>query len=114
MPGQFVSQWESMERSREFISERIRPLTEGADTAAMAAGGPGLPRAFKWRDETLSIATVLETWRKSGPCAHGSGEAHARKHWFEVMTTTGRRAAALRANRRANHRPPLRRARGRR
>jgi len=81
-----------MEHSGEFISERIRPLTEGADTAAMAAGGPGLSQAFKWRDETLGIATVLETWRESGPCTHGSGEAYARKHWFEVMTTTGRRA----------------------
>ena len=68
----------------EFVSEAIKPVVETADTNAMAAGGPGLPQEFVWRDQPLRIAAVLRTWRETGPCKHGSSESYVRKHWFEV------------------------------
>ena len=72
-----------------FISEPIRPDGETFDTARMAVGGPGLPPRFRWKNETIRIARVLRTWRETGPCDHGSGEAYVRKHWFEVVTDSG-------------------------
>lgn len=75
-----------------FVSEAIKPVVATADTKAMAAGGPGLPREFVWRGETLGIAAVLRTWREAGPCTHGSPERYVRKHWFEVETTSHRKA----------------------
>jgi phosphoribosylglycinamide formyltransferase-1 len=72
-----------------FVSEPIEPLGGSFDTARMAVGGPGLPRAFAWRGETLEIATVVRTWRETGPCRHGSPEVYVRKHWFEVTTCAG-------------------------
>ncbi|MEW6674294.1 MAG: DUF6504 family protein [Thermodesulfobacteriota bacterium] len=80
------------EKGQAFVSEPIQPDTKAADTAAMAAGEPGLPRKFIWRGETLGIAAVLRTWRETGPCRHGSGEMYVRKHWFEVATTLNQTA----------------------
>ena len=77
--------------SEQFISETITPVPGTADTARMAAGEPGLPRAFVWHGETLEIAGVLRTWRETGPCHHGSDERYVRKHWYEVMTVGGQR-----------------------
>jgi hypothetical protein len=75
-----------------FVSEPIKPVVATSDPNAMAAGGPGLPRAFVWRGETLGIAAVLRTWRETGPCKHGSSEMYVRKHWFEVVTTANQAA----------------------
>jgi phosphoribosylglycinamide formyltransferase-1 len=75
--------------AERFISEAITPLPGSADTARMAAGEPGLPAAFLWRGETLTVATVLRTWRETGRCTHGSPEKYARKHWFEIQTDAG-------------------------
>jgi Family of unknown function (DUF6504) len=55
----------------------------------MAAGGPGLPREFVWRDQAVRVAEVLREWRDTGPCHHGSGEMYVRKHWFEIRTSSG-------------------------
>jgi len=77
---------------QEFVSEAIKPVVGTADVNAMTTGGPGLPREFIWRGETLGIAAVLRTWRDTGPCKHGSSEQYVRKHWFEVRTTCGRKA----------------------
>jgi len=77
--------------SEEFIGEAIQPVAEMIDTGRMAAGGPGLPRQFRWRSEIVSITRVLNTWRETGPCRHGSGEQYVRKHWFEVATDSGLR-----------------------
>ena len=77
---------------QEFVSEAIKPVVATADPKTMAAGGPGLPREFVWRGETLGIAAVLRTWRETGPCKHGSSESYVRKHWFEVETTANLRA----------------------
>jgi hypothetical protein len=71
-----------------FVSEAIMPVIATSDTARMAAGEPGLPRAFVWRGRTIEIEAVLRTWRETGRCSHGSSELYARKHWFEVATTT--------------------------
>ncbi len=75
--------------AEDFIGEAIEPVAETFDTSRMAGGGPGLPREFRWRTEIVRIARVLNTWRETGPCRHGSGEQYVRKHWFEVQTDTG-------------------------
>lgn len=72
-----------------FIDEAVTPLTATADTARMAAGEPGMPRAFLWHGRTVEVAAVLRSWRETGPCRHGSGEMYVRKHWFEIATTDG-------------------------
>lgn len=81
------------ENEQKFVSEAIEPVVATADTGAMAAGGPGLPREFVWRGRTLGIAAVLGTRRETGRCRHGSSEAYVRKHWFDVRTACGRRAS---------------------
>ena len=70
----------------QFISEPIVPLTGPADTAAMARGEPGLPSGFTWRNQCYAIVEVLDKWKESGPCHHGSGERYLRKHWYKVRT----------------------------
>jgi phosphoribosylglycinamide formyltransferase-1 len=75
--------------AEQFISEAIQPVAETIDAARMSTGGPGLPRQFRWRSQTIQIAQVLNTWRETGPCHHGSGEQYVRKHWFEVRTDSG-------------------------
>ena len=73
-----------------FVSETIKPVAATCDTAAMAAGGPGLPRQFVWRGNAVEVTAVIAAWRETGPCRHGSPERYVRKHWFEVETTAGR------------------------
>ena len=75
--------------SEQFISAPIQPIGETFDAARMSTGEPGLPRLFRWKSQTIQIARVLRTWRETGPCHHGSGEAYVRKHWFEVLTDSG-------------------------
>jgi hypothetical protein len=73
----------------QFISAAIQPIAGTFDAARMSAGGPGLPRQFRWGTQTIQIAQVLKSWRETGPCHHGSGEMYVRKHWFEVLTDAG-------------------------
>lgn len=73
-----------------FISEMIKPLPGELDAGRAAAGEPALPLAFQWRGETVRVASVVRTWKESGPCTHGSGERYVRKHWYEVSTDDGR------------------------
>jgi len=49
-----------------FVSEAIIPVISTCDASRMAAGEPGLPRAFLWRGRTIEIAAVLRTWRETG------------------------------------------------
>lgn len=72
-----------------FVSEPITPHAGSADAAAMARGGPGLPAAFTWRGQTLTVCALTRAWRETAPCTHGSGERYARKHWFEFVTPAG-------------------------
>ncbi len=71
-----------------FVSEAIKPVVATSDTSRMATGEPGLPREFVWRGRTIEIEAVLRTWRETGKCSHGSPELYARKHWFEVDTSS--------------------------
>ncbi len=74
----------------QLISEPIQPI-ELANTA-MAAGEPALPMRFRWREEECKIAEVVEKHREFQPEGHRAGnEKYLRKHWFEVITTTGQR-----------------------
>lgn len=75
--------------AERFVSEALIPVTSTCDTSRMASGEPGLPRKFLWRGQTLEIATVLRSWRETGKCSHGSSERYVRKHWFEVVETSG-------------------------
>jgi len=73
----------------EFIGEPIDPVKGTFDTRAMSRGEPGLPRRFRWRGQEYTVARVLETWKESGPCRHGSGELYLRKHWYRLATEDG-------------------------
>jgi phosphoribosylglycinamide formyltransferase-1 len=80
---------ESQPPAEDFIGEPITPVPGTGDARAMARGGPGLPRRFRWRGEEYEVAEVLETHRTLGPCTHGSGEQYVRKHWFTFRTSGG-------------------------
>jgi len=73
----------------EFISEAIKPVTATFDTSRMKAGEPGLPREFVWRGQKYIVKDVVRSWRKTGPCSHGSGEMYVRRHFYEVVTDSG-------------------------
>ncbi len=74
---------------REFVSEPITPVEGSFDVAAMPGGEPGLPIRFVWRGEEYEVVRVLEKWKTTGPCRHGSGEQYVRRHWFRVETADG-------------------------
>lgn len=73
----------------EFISEPIVPVAETFNTARMSLGEPGLPEEFIWHDKTYTVKKVLNTWRKTSPCTHGSGEMYVRRHYYKVLTGSG-------------------------
>ena len=70
-----------------FIGEAITPDDRSFSVSPMAMGKPGLPRKFSWRGRNFSILEVVEEWKESGDCRHGSGERYLRKHWFRVRAT---------------------------
>jgi hypothetical protein len=70
-----------------FIGEAITPEDMSFAASMMAMGSPGLPREFSWNGKRFSVIEVLEQWKQSGDCRHGSGERYVRKHWFRVRTT---------------------------
>ncbi len=69
-----------------FIGEAIRPVAGSYDTAGMSRGEPGVPKEFIWRRHRFHIKKVLNQWRETGPCTHGSAERYVRQHWYEVIT----------------------------
>jgi hypothetical protein len=73
----------------EFISEPIRPDAATFDARAMAAGQPGLPRGFTWRDRYYEITEVLEEWKVSEAEDHAGGERYYRKHFWRVRVNSG-------------------------
>jgi Family of unknown function (DUF6504) len=73
----------------QFVSESLRPLLAEVDAGRIVAGEPMLPSAFVWRGVKYSVGEVLESWKETGPCAHGSGERYVRKHWYRIRTTAG-------------------------
>jgi hypothetical protein len=72
-----------------FVGEEIKPVVATFDTSRMAVGEPGLPHEFLWRGRTFEVAAVIRSWHETGQCSHGSPERYVRKHWFEVVTTSG-------------------------
>ncbi|HWV99124.1 MAG TPA: DUF6504 family protein [Candidatus Acidoferrum sp.] len=72
-----------------FIGEPITPEDMSFSPSPMATGKPGLPRKFSWKGKTFAVLEVLEEWKESGDCRHGSGERYVRKHWFRVRTAEG-------------------------
>jgi phosphoribosylglycinamide formyltransferase-1 len=69
-----------------FIGEAITPVDGSFSTSAMAMGKPGLPRKFSWRGHHYAAVAILQEWKQSGDCRHGSGERYVRQHWFRVRT----------------------------
>ena len=74
---------------KEFVSETITPVAGSFDTASTAVGEPALPARFVWRGTEYEVVQVLDKWKTSGPCKHGSGEQYVRRHWFRVLTSDG-------------------------
>lgn len=73
-----------------FISEPITPLELA--NVSMAAGEPALPQRFRWRDAEYTVFEVVAKEREFQPEGHKAGnEKYLRKHWFEIVTTTGER-----------------------
>lgn len=79
----------SVSKTEQFVGEAIQPDPATFDVSRMAAGEPGMPWVFRWRQQTVRVTGVVRTWRETGPCRHGSGEAYVRKHWYEVQTDGG-------------------------
>lgn len=71
----------------QFVGEPLRPEGASISSTGMAAGSPGLPRRFSWKNGSFEVLEVLESWKQAGPCRHGSGERYLRKHWFRVRAT---------------------------
>jgi phosphoribosylglycinamide formyltransferase-1 len=70
-----------------FIGDPITPEDLSFSVSSMSMGKPGLPRTFSWKGRRFSVLEVLEEWKESGNCRHGSGERYIRKHWFRVRAT---------------------------
>ena len=71
------------------ISERLEPVLSEVDARRVVIGAPLLPTRFIWRKTEYAVAGVLEEWKETGPCHHGSGERYVRKHWFRLRMRTG-------------------------
>ncbi len=76
----------SDESTEQFICEKLTPVAGTANAAAMAAGAPGLPGRFTWRDRQYTVRGVLKTWKTSGACRNGSSEKYLRRHWYKIVT----------------------------
>lgn len=74
---------------KRYVGQALKPVKEAFDAGRMAAGGPGLPRAFVWRGARVDVARVLNEWKETSPCRHGSGERYVSKHWFDILTAAG-------------------------
>ena len=73
----------------ELISERLIPVMEEVDARRVVIGAPLLPTRFIWRGSEYAVSEVLEEWRETGACHHGSGERYVRKHWFRLRMAGG-------------------------
>ena len=73
----------------ELISELLTPLFEEGEARPAVIGGPILPARFLWRGREYAVAAVLQEWKETGPCRHGSGERYVRKHWFRLRMAGG-------------------------
>ena len=78
-----------MTTKEQCVSEQIKPDSDGFNAMCLVGGAPSMPRAFRWRGEEFVVAEVVDVWKETGPCTHGSAEQYVRKHWFHVRTTSG-------------------------
>jgi hypothetical protein len=72
-----------------FISENIQPEAGTIPPGPMIQGEPAFPERFIWRKQSYQLEEILETWKETGPCTHGSAERYVRKHWFRIRTVCG-------------------------
>lgn len=75
------------------VLEAVEVEASAFDAAAMAAGEPGVPRAFTWRGRRFEVVAVLDSRRETEPCRHGSAERYVRRHVSRVRTACGCLAA---------------------
>ena len=72
-----------------FVSEAIEPVKDGTlDAAALAAGEPSLPAAFRWRGELREVVEVLgggKGYRREG----FSGELYLKRHEWRLKMDDG-------------------------
>lgn len=68
--------------AKRFVSEPIYAIDSGLPT-----GEPQVPAAFRWRDETLTIASVRQTRRSTKV---DRGDTYVKRHWFELDIADGR------------------------
>jgi phosphoribosylglycinamide formyltransferase-1 len=73
----------------QLVSQQIKPLLGQVDARRIVTGEPLLPAGFIWGGAEYAVAEVLEAWKETAPCTHGSGEKYVRKHWFRIRTTGG-------------------------
>jgi len=73
----------------QLISECLLPVMTEVDACHIIIGAPVLPTKFLWRETQYAVSEVLEEWKETGPCRHGSGERYVRKHWFRLRMATG-------------------------
>ena len=59
------------------------------DADAMVRAEPGLPPAFSWRGETLTVAGVVRTWKSHKV---DRGDTYVKRHYYEVTLADGRTA----------------------
>lgn len=73
---------------KQLISEPLQPVFDQT-AGSVVPGAPLLPAKFLWRGAEHVVSEVLEAWKETGPCTHGSGERYVRKHWFRIRTARG-------------------------
>ncbi|NLF38070.1 cytoplasmic protein [bacterium] len=73
----------------DLVSEQIRPRIDAQPLVPAQAGAPVVPSSFEWRGETHVAVAMLEQWKESSPCSHGSDEIYLRKHWYRLRMKDG-------------------------
>lgn len=73
-----------------FIGEYIKPLKDTFDFSRSSPGEPAIPSKFTWRTDVVEIEHIVERWKTTSPCRHGSGEKYVRRHWYRVQTNDGK------------------------
>lgn len=69
---------------RTFVSEEIVPAPGSGLASTAARGEPAVPARFTWRGTEYRLTAILQAWKTTGPCSHGSGERYVRRHWYTV------------------------------
>ncbi len=77
-------------QGKTFVGDRIVPARGSGNAKMAAAGEPGLPARFTWRDEPVEVVGLIGKWKTDGACRHGSGERYVRRHWYRILTGDGR------------------------